>query len=66
MGLPAQNCKDKTARAKQKGEDSQKKTGRTGQLATYSRTARAGQPDWNTQEHRLDSTGWTAQTGQDY
>jgi hypothetical protein len=26
-GLPAQNCKDKTARAEQEREDSQKRTG---------------------------------------
>jgi hypothetical protein len=27
IGLPAQNCKDKTTRAEQKGEDSQKRKG---------------------------------------
>jgi hypothetical protein len=30
IGLPAQNCKDKIARAEQKGEDSQKRTGMQG------------------------------------
>jgi hypothetical protein len=41
IGLPAHDCKDKTTRAKQKGEDKQNRTCLQG---SKTRTARMGQP----------------------
>jgi hypothetical protein len=42
IGLPAQDCKDKTTKAEQKGEDGQKRTGIQGR---QNRTARMGQAE---------------------
>ncbi len=47
---PAHGCKDKTTRAEQKGEDSQKRTGMQG---SYNRTARMGQAEQDCQEEGI-------------
>jgi hypothetical protein len=53
IGLPAQDCKEKTPRAEQKGEHNQKR-------AEQIRTARAGLPEWD----RQDSTSRPGLPGQ--
>jgi hypothetical protein len=42
IGLPAQDCKDKTARAEVKGENSMKRI--------QNKTPSAGQPEWDRQD----------------